>query len=404
MNETRIVVVGAGLAGVTAVTALREGGYPGGLTLVGAELEPPYERPALSKDFLQGKSAQEKLYVHHAGWYPEHGVRTIFGRGVVSIDRDARVVLLADGERLEYTDLVLAMGAGPRPLTVPGAHLPGVHYLRRISDSVALRQAIAAAQRVAIVGAGWIGLEVAAAARLAGREVTVLEVADRPLQMLGPEIGGFFADLHRRHGVDLRLGTRVTAIAGQKRVTGVELASGSVVPADLIVGAIGAAPETRLAEAAGLAIGPRGDGVLVDEWLRTSDPHILAAGDLANARNVTLGRHVRVEHWDNAIRQGKLVAATLLGGEARYDWQPFFYTDQYDLGMEYVGLSDPADSVTIRGEKASGQFLAFWQREGAVTAAMNVNIWGVNEQLRALLGRQVSATQLADPAIPLAQL
>jgi 3-phenylpropionate/trans-cinnamate dioxygenase ferredoxin reductase subunit len=297
---------------------------------------------------------------------------------------------------------VLATGARPRILDLPGADLTGVQTLRRKADSEALRAAFTPGRRLVILGAGWIGLEVAASARQAGCEVTVLEAAPVPLaRVLGERLGRHFGDLHLQHGVDLRTNVRVLGIEGDGgRVSGVRTDAG-VVGADLVLVAVGVTPNTELAQVAGLEVE---NGVVVDAQLRSSDPAVLAAGDVANAAHAVLGGRLRVEHWDNAIRQGRLAALSVLGRDDRYDWQPYFYTDQYDLGMEYVGHADPDDDVVLRGDPEGGEFLAFWTRQGRVTAAMNVNVWDVNDQLRALVGRPLTAERLRDEAVALTDL
>lgn len=395
------VVVGAGLAAAHVVATLREHGYADPVTLVGEEADRPYERPPLSKAYLQGSSARDEVFVHAEGWYADHGVDTRFGTAATAVDRDARTVDLADGSVLAYDHLVLATGSSPRTLDVPGAGLDGVHTLRRLGDSDVLREELAARSRLVVVGGGWIGLEVAAAARLAGLDVTVLEHAEQPLlRVLGPELGAFFADLHREHGVDVRTGVGVEGYEGSAgRVTGVRV-GGGVLPADVVLVGVGAAPNIGLATRAGLATDPAG-GVAVDEHLRTADPAVLAAGDVAQAYNTALGHSLRVEHWDNAIRQGALAARTILGQDAVHDWQPYFYTDQYDLGMEYVGYAGSDDSVVVRGDRGTRELVAFWLRDGRVRAAMNVNVWDVNDQLRALVGRRIEPARLADGDVPL---
>lgn len=400
---TGTVVVGAGLAAAHVVSTLRDEGYDAPVTLVGDEPDRPYERPPLSKDYLQGKAERDSVFVHAEDWYADHDVATRFTTTATQIDRAARTVALSDGTELGYDQLVLATGSSPRVLDVPGAWFEGVHTLRRLPDSDVLREELARRQRLVVVGGGWIGLEVAAAARSAGLEVTVLEYAAQPLlRVLGPEIAGHFADLHRAHGVDLRTGVGVDAFAGTAgRVTGVRVGA-EVVPADVVLVGVGAAPNVALASAAGLTADTR--GVLVDAHLRTADPAVLAAGDVANAHNTTLGHSLRVEHWDNAIRQGTLAARSILGRPDTYDWQPYFYTDQYDLGMEYVGYADADDAVVVRGDRSGGAFVAFWLRDGLVRAAMNVNVWDVNDQLRALVGRTIDPARLADETVPLEEL
>ncbi len=403
MSYEPVVVVGAGLTGAHVVTTLREEGYDGPVTLLGEEGEPPYERPPLSKGFLQGTAPFEDAVVHPVAWYAEHDVDLRLGARAVAIDRAAQEVELATGERLGYGRLVLATGSAARTLDVPGADLAGVHTLRSAADSRALKAALGPGVRLVVVGAGWIGLELAASARGLGAEVTVLEAAPLPLgRVLGPRIAQHFADLHRAHGVDLRTGVGVQGFAGAGgRVTGV-LADGGTLGADLVVVGVGAVPRTELAATAGLEL-DRG-GVVVDEFLRSSDAHVLAAGDVALARNTALDGSLRVEHWDNAMRQGQLAARTILATGDTYDWLPYFFTDQYDLGMEYVGHSGVDDDVVVRGELASGELIAFWLAAGRVTAAMNVNVWDVSDTLRAVVGRTVAPERLADPAVPLDEL
>jgi 3-phenylpropionate/trans-cinnamate dioxygenase ferredoxin reductase subunit len=340
------------------------------------------------------------LYVHHADWYDQHDVQTRFDDPAQSIDLAERTVRLASGESVDYADLVIATGARPRTLDVSGVGLPGVHTLRRIPDCLALRDSFGEGRRLVIIGAGWIGLEVAAAACQAGTEVTVLEYADVPLRAaLGDRLGRHFAQLHRRHGVNLRTGVKVTGIEGSESVTGVR-AGGELFQADVVVVGVGAVPNTELARQAGIAID---NGILVDDRLRAQE-HVFAIGDVANATNTVLGTRLRVEHWDNAIRQGQLASRVLLGEDARYDWQPYFYTDQYDLGMEYVGRGAADDDVVIRGSEESGEFISFWLRQGVVTAAMNVNTWDVNDDLRALIGRNIDSKQLANHQVALNDL
>jgi 3-phenylpropionate/trans-cinnamate dioxygenase ferredoxin reductase component len=398
---TGCAVVGAGLTAAHAISTLREEGYSEPITLIGDEGELPYERPPLSKDYLQGKTAAGQIYPYEAGWYAERQVDLRLGDRAAAVDRDGRRVRLGSGAEIPYEHLLIATGARPRALDIPGATAAGVHTLRTRADSDRLREALARDERWVIIGAGWIGLEVAAAARSAGHPVTVLEYAGLPLQrVLGDGLGRYFGDLHTRHGVDLRTGVSVQAIEESGRGPAVRV-DGELVEADAVVMAVGVAPNTELAAAAGL---PVDNGILVDQRLQTADPFVLAAGDVAAAENAALGRRIRVEHWDNAIRQGRLAAATILGRPGRYDWQPYFFTDQYDLGMEYVGAHDPADRLVLRGDLADGEFLAFWLAGDVVTAAMNVNIWDVNPELRRLVGGRVPPDRLADPAVPLTDL
>jgi 3-phenylpropionate/trans-cinnamate dioxygenase ferredoxin reductase subunit len=395
----RIVIVGAGLAGAKAAEALRGKGFDGSVTLVGDEPHRPYERPPLSKEYLAGKAERDSAFVHPEAWYAEHSVELRTGTAVTAIDRAAREAELAGGDRIGYDALLLTTGASPR--TLPGTG-EGVHTLRRLDDSDRLREVLAGGGHLAVVGAGWIGLEVAAAARQAGLRVTVLEALDLPLlRVLGPEIAAVFADLHTAQGVELRLGTPIGSVTA-KRVT---LADGTAVDADAVVVGIGAAPNTGLAERAGLDVD---NGVLTDAALRTSDPAILAAGDVANAQHPLLGRRICVEHWANARNQPATAAATALGEDASYDELPYFYTDQYDLGMEYVGYVEPGgyDRVVVRGDLDRREFIAFWLAGGRVLAGMNVNVWDVGDPIKALIraGRPVDPDALADPDTALTDL
>jgi 3-phenylpropionate/trans-cinnamate dioxygenase ferredoxin reductase subunit len=399
-----ILIAGGGLAAAKAAEALREQGFGGPITLIGEEDVRPYERPPLSKDYLQGKTGRETVFVHDQGWYGDHGVELRLGTKVTGIDRARHEVTLSDGGRAGYGKLLLAVGSSPRRLPVPGAGLDQVLYLRRIGDSERIRDTFASASRVIIVGAGWIGLEVAAAARAAHMDVTILETAELPLlHVLGPQIAPVFADLHRDHGVDLRLGVEVAEITGAGgRATGVRLADGTRLDADALIVGIGAAPGTGLAEAAGLDVR---NGVVTGASLRTSDPDIYAAGDVANAFHPLLGKHIRVEHWANALHQPATAARSMLGQDAAYDRLPYFYTDQYDLSMEYTGYAEPGgyDGVVIRGDLGKREFIAFWMSKGRVVAGMNVNVWDVTEPIQRLIrsGEVADLARLADPAVPL---
>jgi 3-phenylpropionate/trans-cinnamate dioxygenase ferredoxin reductase component len=402
--NTAYVIVGASLAGAKAAETLREEGFSGPVMLIGEESERPYERPPLSKDYLLSKADRESIYVHPAGWYAEHDVELRLGTTVTGVDPAVHEVTLADGSRVGYAKLLLTTGSSPRRLPVPGAGFDGVHYLRRAADSDRIRDAFAAATRVAVIGAGWIGLESTAAARLAGVEVTVLEAGELPLlRVLGREAAEVFAGLHREHGVDLRFGVQVAEITGSGgRADGVRLADGSHVPAEAVIVGVGITPNSQLAEAAGLEVG---NGIVTDARLRSSDPDIYAAGDVANAYHPLLGQHVRVEHWANALNQPQAAARAMLGQDTAYDFVPYFYTDQYDLGMEYAGYVEPGryDQVVFRGDVQGREFVAFWLGGGRVLAGMNVNVWDVNETIQAIVrgGRAVDPARLADVDVPL---
>ncbi|MFJ9775203.1 NAD(P)/FAD-dependent oxidoreductase [Kitasatospora sp. NPDC101157] len=404
-GERPIVIVGASLGGAKAAEALREAGHRGGIVLLGEEHERPYERPPLSKGYLLGKDSREKIYVHPPQWYADHDVTLRLGTAVAAIDPASRTVTLADNGRLAYDKLLLTTGSVPRRLPVPGADQEGVLYLRRAEDSDRIKAALRPGARIAVIGAGWIGLEVAAAARTAGAEVTVLESLELPLlRVLGREVAQVFADLHRDHGVDLRFGVQVTELSGADgTVSGVRLGDGSEVAADAVVVGIGVSPATGLAEAAGLEVD---NGIKTDQHLRTSAPDVYAAGDVANAYHPLFGRHIRVEHWANALNQPQTAARAMLGQpDAAYDRVPYFFTDQYDLGMEYVGYVEPGgyDQVVFRGDPASREFIAFWLAGGRVLAGMNVNVWDVTDPIRELIisARVVDADRLTNPNVPL---
>jgi 3-phenylpropionate/trans-cinnamate dioxygenase ferredoxin reductase subunit len=406
--QRSLVIVGAGLAGAKAVEALRAQGFDGRLTLIGDERDRPYERPPLSKEYLTGKADRDTVFVHEAGWYAQHDVDLRLGVAVTAIDDGGEHrVRLADGSTVGYDKLLLTTGASPRTLPIPGGTASGVRYLRRLADSEYLKEAITAGTRIVVIGAGWIGLEVAAAARQHEVDVTVLETAELPLlRVLGPEVAVVFADLHRAHGVDLRCGVTVSEITTvDGRATGVRLGDGTEIAADTVLIGIGAVPNVVLAQEAGLAVD---NGIVVDAALRTSDPDVFAAGDVANAHHPLLDRHIRVEHWANALNQPAIAAAAMLGNDVGYDELPYFYTDQYDLGMEYLGHVDPGgyDNVVCRGDVTAREFIAFWLRDNRVLAAMNVNVWDVGDPIKDLIrsGRAVDPAALADPNRPLDQL
>lgn len=407
MTEQPFVIVGAGLAGAKAAEALRAQGYTGELVLLGSEPHLPYERPPLSKGYLAGKSDKDGMAVHPADWYPEHNVDLRRDTTATALDPGAHTVTLSDGSTLGYAKLLLATGSRPRQLPLPGVDAEGVLTLRNVEDSDQIRQTIGSAKRLVVIGAGWIGLEVTAAAREAGVAVTVLESLELPLlRVLGPELGKVFADLHAAHDVDLRFGASVAEIAvSDGRAVGVKLADGSTIPADAVLVAIGAAPNVELAQQAGLAVD---NGVLVDASLRTSDPDVFAVGDIAAQAHPLLNRQVRVEHWANALNQPAVAATGMLGGDASYDALPYFFTDQFDLGMEYVGIAEPGDydQVVFRGDVGKREFVAFWLSGGKVLAGMNVNVWDVTDDVKALIrsGRTVDPARLADPSVPLGEV
>lgn len=406
-RDKTFLIVGGGLAAAKAAEELREHGHDGPIVLIGDERDRPYIRPPLSKGYLLGKEKRESIDVHPEGWYWEHGIDLLLGTSVTSVDGNAREVTLEGGRRLPYAKLLLATGSSPRRLSVPGAHLDNVLYLRRVGDSERLKAAFTAGARIVVVSGGWIGLEAAAAARTAGAEVTVLEHSELPLlKILGREAAEVFAGLHKDHGVDLRPRARVERLTGTDgRVDGVLLADGSHLPADAVVVGVGVTPNVRLAEEAGLEVR---DGVVTDEYLRTSVPDIHAAGDVANAYHPRLGRHLRVEHWANALHQPRTAALSMLGKDSAYDRLPYFYTDQYDLGMEYTGYTDPGgyDRVVFRGSLDERRFIAFWMSGNRVLAGMSVNVWDVIEPIRSLIESKAGTDDavLSDARIPLESL
>jgi 3-phenylpropionate/trans-cinnamate dioxygenase ferredoxin reductase subunit len=401
------VIVGAGLAGAKAAEAMRTNGFDGKVILIGDEADRPYDRPPLSKGYLLGATERDKIYIHPAQWHLDHDIDLRLGTKVTEIDCAAHKVSTAQGPTLDYDKLLLATGSTPRRLEVPGAELAGVHYLRRVADSDALQAAFAAAQQVAIIGAGWIGLETAAAARAAGCRVTLIERGKLPLLgVLGAEVAETYAALHRAHDVELRPNADVAEIIGDgDKATGVRLAGGDVVAADAVVIGVGITPNTELAAAAGL---PVDNGIVVDEHLATADPDVFAAGDVANSYYPLLGTHLRLEHWSAALNQGPVAAANMMGTLTSYDHVPYFFSDQYDCGMEYSGYVGPDgyDEVVFRGDVASGEFIAFWMRDGRVLAGMNVNTWGVTDAIEALVrsGARVDPAKLADPDVLLMYL
>jgi NADPH-dependent 2,4-dienoyl-CoA reductase/sulfur reductase-like enzyme len=406
------VIVGASLAGAKAAQTLRDEGFDGSVVLIGAEEVRPYERPPLSKDLLLGKAEPDSAFVHEPGWYADHDIDLRLGRRATAIDRQSRQVRLEDGSSVGYTRLLLTTGASPRPLPVPGADLDGVVYLRTLGESEVLAAALRQGGQVVIAGAGWIGLEVAAAARQAGCQVTVVEPDPTPLyRWVGPELGDVFAGLHLSHGVRFALGESITELRpGSVEVPGAHrdsvglavTSAGTEIAADLVVAAIGVTPNTGLAADAGLDVD---NGILVDQSLRTSDPDIFAAGDVANAYHPLLGRRIRVEHWSNALNGGPAAARAMLGQDVSYDRVPYFFSDQYDLGMEAAGVPEPGgyDQVVYRGEPSSLEFVAFWLSGGRVVAGMNVNVWDVNDDIQSLIRAktQVDVARLTNPDVPL---
>jgi 3-phenylpropionate/trans-cinnamate dioxygenase ferredoxin reductase subunit len=365
MDDRTFVIVGAGLAGAKAAETLREEGFEGRVVLIGDEDEQPYERPPLSKEYMRGESEREKTHVHGDGFYDEHKIEFLRGERAKSIDTNASTLTLDGGRTENYDSLLIATGAEPRRLDA----VEGGVYLRSLRDADALREQIGSGKHVAIVGAGWIGSEIAASARQMGADVTLIEMAEVPLErVLGRKLGAFYRDVHVSQGVNFLGNSGIDALEG--------------LGADLVLVGIGVAPRIELAELAGLEVD---NGIKVDAALRTSAPNVFAAGDVANAWHPLLERQVRVEHWANALNQGPAAARSMLGQDVSYDRVPYFFSDQYDVGMEYSGLADANDEVVIRGDLDGREFIAFWMRDGRVQAGMNVNVWDVTDPIQALI-------------------
>jgi 3-phenylpropionate/trans-cinnamate dioxygenase ferredoxin reductase subunit len=398
------VIIGASLAGAKAAQTLRAEGFDGAISLLGEELVRPYERPPLSKDYLQGKADADVAFVHAEGFYAEHDIDLRLDCRVDDLDPRARAVTLPDGQRLGYDQCLLTPGAQPRRLSIPGAEFDGVMYLRTMADSDRLRHAITIARRVLVIGAGWIGCEVAASARTLGAEVAMVEAGALPLQrVLGSELGSFYRDLHIDHGVDLHLGVGVDEIVGTSGVEGLRLTDGTVLDGDVVVVGVGVSPRVELGEKAGLNLE---NGIITDEHLMTSNPNVFAAGDVANAWHPVFERRIRLEHWSSALNQGPTAARSMLGIDDPYTKVPYFFSDQYDVGMEYAGYADDWDEVVFRGDVVSREFIAFWLKGGRLLAGMNVNVWGVSDHIATLVAAKAAIDRavLSDPSVDLAEL
>ena len=403
MRQTHIII-GAGQAGGWAAVAMRQAGFTGRILLIGEEPWRPYERPPLSKAMLTAEPTPEAQYFHPAEKYAQQDIELLLGTPVATLDPAAHQVRLADGRALDYDRVLLATGAEPRRITIPGAELAGVHYLRTLADCDVLRDRLDAGGHVVVVGAGWIGSEFAASARQRGCDVTLIDPNELPNQrVFGAEIGAFYRDVHRDHGVELALGESVDAFEGDGSVARVRTVAGRCIECDLVVVGIGVTPRVELAGSTGLEVD---NGILVSERLQSSAPSVFAAGDVANAWHPFYGERIRLEHWSGALNQGPAAARAMLGEEVSYDRIPYFFSDQYDVGMEYSGHAPRWDQVVFRGDPAEGEFVVFWLRDGRVAAGMNVNVWDVNEHVQTLIrSRQtVDVAALTDPDTPLESL
>ncbi len=404
MSKQTFVIVGASLAGAKAAQELRERGFDGRVVLIGSEPERPYERPPLTKDYLRGESDRDKAYVHTADFYEQHEIELMTETTVTAIDPDGSQITLDGGGELSYDKLLLTTGSEPRRISAPGAELDGIYYMRTLADCDVLRGRLADSGRVVVVGAGWIGSEFAASARQLGLEVTVIDPLGVPNeQVFGAEIGTFYRDVHVQHGVEMLLEQGLEAFEGDGTVGRVRTTAGKVVECDFAVVGIGITPRTGLASDAGVAVE---NGIVANERLETSAPGIFVAGDAANAWHPFYERHIRVEHWANALNQGPAAARAMLGEDVSYDRIPYFFSDQYDVGMEYSGYATSWDEVVFRGDREGGEFIAFWLADGRVVGGMNVNVWDVNEDVQALIRsrRPVDAAALRDPDTPLGAL
>lgn len=404
----QFVVIGAGMAGAQAVFTLRTEGFDGRVILLSDEPVRPYDRVPLSKQYLRRMAGLHPLFIHDEGYYADHDIDLRLDTTVAAVDTTARQVVLSSSERLDYDALLLATGAEVKRLPVPGADLPGVHFLRSLHDADTLREAIDAASRLVVLGAGWIGSEVAASARQLGVEVAMVDLAELPLErVLGHEIARFYAQLHADHGVEQHFGVGVTELRGGASVEGMVLSDGRVLEADAVLVGVGVQPRTELAEAAGIAVD---NGILVDEYLTTDCPGVFAAGDVANAHHPRLGHHLRLEHWSSARRQGPVAAQNMLGIPTSYNNVPFFFSDQYDVSMEYTGYNTAGTQMVMRGDPGTREFMALWCRDGRLIAGMNVNTWGVAPGLADTIASLVASEQpidaaaLADPDVELASL
>jgi 3-phenylpropionate/trans-cinnamate dioxygenase ferredoxin reductase component len=405
-QDRTVVIVGASAGGGAAAEALRKQGFDGRIVLLGDEPERPYERPPLSKEYLLGEVQASEFYLRPASWYEKNGVELLLNTCATRLDPATRQVELQDGRQLAYDQLVIATGAAPRHLHVPGGELDGVAYLRTLADATALRARILAAGRVVVVGMGFIGAEIAAACRTLKREVVVLEALAAPMiRALGEEVGDLLAAAHRARGVEVRLNEQVTEFRGHGRVEQVVSAADEAIDCELVVVGIGVIPNVDWLVGSGVALH---NGVLVDELCRTNVPDVYAVGDVANWRSRRFGQHMRVEHYDNAGNQAKAAVRTMLGGAEPYDPVPYFWSDQHDLNLQYAGHTDGYDRVIFRGDPTAtpANWSAFYIQDAELRAVLAVNRFKDLSAGRRLIANNVHVTtaQLQDEAFELKSL
>jgi 3-phenylpropionate/trans-cinnamate dioxygenase ferredoxin reductase subunit len=400
-----IVIVGASHAGAQLADSLRREKWADGIVLIGDESELPYHRPPLSKEFLAGKIGEDRLPIRDASFFAERTIETRLGQRVAALDRAAREVVMEDGQRLAYAGLALVTGARPRRLGVPGEELEGVFVLRSVADVRAIRATLDTVATAVVVGGGFIGLECAASLRDLGKQVTVLESRERLMpRVVPPLLSEFYMTLHAGHGVRIDCGASVTAILGKDgRVTGVVCGDDRVIAADLVIVGIGVVPNVELAETGGLACD---NGIIVDEFARTSDPAIVAAGDCANQANRYFGGRIRLESVQNAMDQARTAAATLAGKRVPYDAVPWFWSDQYDVKLQMAGTSQGHTAHATRGDVGAHKFSVFYFRDGRLTGADSVNDPVHHMAVRKLLAKGTALTpeQAADPGVDLRTL
>lgn len=403
-SKTDVLIVGAGQAGGELATILRQQGFTGSIKLIGDEPYVPYRRPPLSKAFLSGDATLESLFIKPQAVYDKNNIECLFGTGVETVDREAHSVRLYDGTSIEYGTLVLATGGRPRRLSLPGADHPNVHYVRTIADILHLKSQFEPGKRLVIIGGGYIGLEAASVGIKKGLKVTVIEAMPRVLaRVTAPEISAFYERVHRARGVDLRTGVGVHAFEGDATVDAVVLADGTRIEADIVIAGIGLIPNTELAEAAGIAVA---NGIVVNLQTRTSDPDVFAIGDCTQHENAFFGRSMRLESVPNAIEQARVAASVITGKPAEYNAVPWFWSDQYELKLQMVGLSQGFEQIVVRGDINGESFSAFYLKDGVVISADAVNRPQEFMVAKKLVADRikVDASQLADEGFVLKSL